>query len=193
HDPNSGPISYLMDSGPAGMSIDPVSGLLAWTPTAASPAQASVIVEAYNVRGGHAAQRFTIAVSGVNQPPVFDALAAQFSGQEGQPLEIAVHATDPEGDPLVYWADNLPAGAVFDTQTQTLTWVPDARQAGTYPNVQFFVSDGLHSVRVVTTLLIAPTNFQPTLVPPPDRTVLEGGALHFPLPGSDPHGDPLTS
>ena len=27
HDPNGGPISYLLDSGPAGMSIDPQSGL----------------------------------------------------------------------------------------------------------------------------------------------------------------------
>ena len=33
--------------------------------------------------------------------------------QEGQPLGITVNATDPENDPLVYWADNLPAGAVF--------------------------------------------------------------------------------
>ena len=36
HDPNGGPVSYLLDSGPAGMSIDPVTGMLTWMPTAAS-------------------------------------------------------------------------------------------------------------------------------------------------------------
>ena len=65
------------------------------------------------------------------------------SGQEGQPLGITVNATDPENDPLVYWADNLPAGAVFDPAERTLTWTPGASQAGTYLDVRFAVSDGV--------------------------------------------------
>ena len=38
-------------------------------------------------------------------PPVIGPLPSQVSGKEGQPLVIPVTATDPDGRPLVYWAD----------------------------------------------------------------------------------------
>ncbi len=117
--PQRRPVSYVLDSGPAGMTINATTGLISWTPTPGSPAQANVVVVAYNVRGGHATQTFTIAVSGVNQPPVFDTLGRPVPGQEGQALQVPVHATDPEGDPLIYWANNLPAGAVFDPRRKS--------------------------------------------------------------------------
>src|SRR5262249_55201720 len=126
HDPNGGPVSYVLDSGPSSMSVDSVTGLLSWTPRPGDAAQVPVALVAYNVRGGHATQKFTIAVSGVNQPPVFDTLASQFKGQEGQALQIAVHATDADGGALTYGADQLPAGASFDASTQLLTWIPSS-------------------------------------------------------------------
>src|SRR5207244_11376703 len=80
-DPNGSPISYVLNSGPIGMSIDAASGLLGWTPTAGSPAQAAVVVQAYNVRGGQTTQQFNITVSGVNLPPVFSTLPSKFQGK----------------------------------------------------------------------------------------------------------------
>jgi len=79
------------------MTVDSDSGLVSWTPAAGSPSQATVIVQVSNARGGHALQQFSIATSGVNAPPVFDALAAQFQGQENQVLQIPVHATGRRG------------------------------------------------------------------------------------------------
>jgi PKD repeat protein len=52
-----------------------------------------------------------------------------------------VAATDPDGDPITYSAGNLPAGASFDPATQTFSWTPTYRQAGTY-TVTFTASDG---------------------------------------------------
>src|SRR5262249_38510344 len=158
-------------SAPVGMTINATTGLIAWTPTAGSPGQANVILQVYNPRGGHATQQFTVAVSGVNQAPAFDPLAVQFQGKEGQELTVVVHAQDPENDPLVYWADNLPPGAFFDTADHALTWLPGALTAGTYTNVRFYASDGLHQVSTSTTILIAPTPQQPNLLRPADRTV----------------------
>jgi hypothetical protein len=43
---------------------------------------------------------------------------------------------------LTYSASNLPAGASFNTTTQTFSWTPRYDQAGIYPNVYFGVSDG---------------------------------------------------
>src|SRR5262249_9020118 len=101
-------------------------------------------------------------------------------------------ATDPDGDPLVYWADRLPPGAFFEAATHTLHWTPGAGSAGTYPGVSFVVSDGLHRVSQSTTLAIAAVNQPPTLARPANRTVREGDPLRIQLSASDPEHDPLT-
>ena len=198
YDPNGGAISYVLASGPPGMNINAATGMLSWAPTLGSAAQTSVSVQAYNQMGGHATQTFTIAVSGVSLPPVFGALANQFSGQVGQSLQIQVSATDinvgapsgASGYPLTYWADNLPPGATFNSFTQTLSWDPIAGQAGTYPNINFFATDGFNQVMESTTVVIAPTLQAPTLAVPPTLMsvprVLEGENIHFTLQASEP-------
>jgi len=76
-----------------------------------------------------------------NRPPVLDPIGDK-SVNVGVLLQFTVLATDPDGDPLTYSADNLPSGASFDPGTRTFSWTPSSGQAGTYPNVQFQVSDG---------------------------------------------------
>ena len=61
---------------------------------------------------------------------------------EKELLEFTILATDPDGDPLIYSASNLPSGAAFDAETGTFSWTPRNDQAGTYSNVHFEVSDG---------------------------------------------------
>jgi YD repeat-containing protein len=192
HDPNRYALSYLLVRGAAGMKVDSGTGLVRWLPTVASPSQAPVVLQVYDTHGSHATLSFTIDVAGVDLPPVIPPLPAQETGQEGQTVQIALGTTDPQNLPLISWADNLPPGAVYDSASETLTWVPADGQAGTYPEVQFFVSDGVKQVSTATTLLIAPDAHSPTLVRPADRTVLEGESIHIPLQGTDPDGSPLT-
>jgi hypothetical protein len=59
----------------------------------------------------------------------------------GKLLSFTISASDPDGDPLDYSADNLPDGASFDPDTQTFSWTPRYDQAGVY-SVTFEVSDG---------------------------------------------------
>ncbi len=188
HDQNGAALSYLLYSGPQGMTVDPNSGLVSWAPTSAGPGQADVILEVVNSRGAYTEQQFTITVSNANTPPVFEPLQNPIDGAEGQELQVSVSAIDPDGDALVYWAENLPPGAVFDPDNQTLTWTPAPGEAGTYSNVTFLVSDGAYVVSESTTLLIAHTDLPPSLVPPVDRTILEGESLQISLAASDPYG-----
>jgi hypothetical protein len=192
HDPNDSTLTYFLYKGPAGMTVDPTSGLLTWSPGVNSPATVPVTLQVYNLRGGSATQEFTVGVAGVNAAPVFDALAPQISGQEAQPLQISVNATDTDGDRLVYWADHLPAGASFDPVQHILNWTPAYGQAGTYPGVTFVVSDGVQQVTETTTLLIAPSDPPPTLLRPADQTVREGDPLRIQLKGASPVGNALT-
>src|SRR5262249_51325210 len=153
---NGDAVSYLLVHGPDGMTVDAATGLVTWQPTrGASRPQADVVLLAYDSQGAHTSQEFTIQVSGVNSAPVFAALASEIHGQEGEPLVVPASATDADGDVLVYRADRLPPGAVFDADEHVLQWTPAQGAAGAY-DVRFVVSDGLHEVSQATTLLIAP-------------------------------------
>src|SRR5262249_36065955 len=152
-----------------------------WTPTGTSPESASVLLQVYDAQGAHSTQAFTITVNGVNRAPVFAPLVPEIDGQEGQPLQLSVAASDPDGDFVFFWADNLPPGAAFDPDLRTFTWTPDFHSAGTYENVRFVVSDGLHQVSRFTRLVIADGNQAPTLARPADLTVREGDPLHLRL------------
>lgn len=192
HDPDGTIITYFLYAAPDGMTIDPATGLIRWTPTLASPEQANVILRVYDGRGGYAEQVFTLAVAGVNRAPQVSSGPTTVDGREGQLLELVLNATDPDGDPLIYWADNLPPGAVFDPAQHVLQWTPAFDAAGTYPDVRLFVSDGLHDVSRSFTLIIAPGNQAPTLTRPADRTVREGDLVRIQLAAHDFEGDPLS-
>src|SRR5262249_29465223 len=70
HDPDGDHMGYVLAGGPSRMTVDPDTGLIQWTPEATSPAQAAVVVEVFDARGGHATQSFAIAVAGVHPSPV---------------------------------------------------------------------------------------------------------------------------
>ena len=160
-------MSYLLASGPAGMTVASTTGLLTWTPSANSPAHVRVALQVYDSDGSLDTQVFTIAVAGVNPPPAFAGLPSQVDGEEGVPLIIPVDAVDPENEPLVYWAGNLPPGAAFDPARQALVWTPAYGAAGAYPDVAFTASDGAQQVTQDVTIVIAPNPQPPTLLEPP--------------------------
>jgi len=75
-----------------------------------------------------------------NQPPVFSAVGEK-TLNEYDLLQFAVNSTDPDGDTVVsLYAENLPAGATFDSQTGQFSWRPDGSQAGLYI-VRFYAVD----------------------------------------------------
>lgn len=86
-----------------------------------------------------------------NLPPVFNNFIIP-PATVGRMLTFTVSAIDPNGDSLFYYADdeasNWPQGAVFNSNTHTFTWTPQA--VGTYP-VKFFVMDsyGLATEKIV--------------------------------------------
>jgi hypothetical protein len=84
--------------------------------------------------------RLAVAAGG-NQAPVLGSISNKTIG-EGQALSFTISATDPDGGTLTYSAAGLPSGATFNAVTRTFSWTPTPTQAGTYPNVQFEVSDG---------------------------------------------------
>ena len=88
----------------------------------------------------------------LNNPPVLMLAMEKTEIDEGEAYEIHLSALDDDGDDLSFFAQNLPAGAVFDdsyvpvgpswgTHHAVFKWTPSFQQAGTY-EVMFGVGDG---------------------------------------------------
>ena len=181
--------TYLLADAPAGMTINSSTGVVSWTPTKASPAVATVRLHVYDARGGLAEQVFNIDVACGNHVPQLGSLPVTLIRAEGQTLAFRIEGSDQDNDALVFWADNLPPGARFDSVNRTFTWAPGYEAAGTYENVRFFVSDGISQDSHALMILVSPTDRPPTLARPVNRTLREGDRLRLFLEGLDTDGD----
>jgi hypothetical protein len=189
-DPDAEALTYVIYQAPTGLAVS-ATGLVTWTPTPASEAISTVIIDVFDARGARTAASFGIVVEGVH-PPVLSPLPAIIAGREGELLQVALRAYDQDGDHLVYGVENLPAGAIFDPLLRALVWTPGYNAAGTYPNVTFVASDGPHIARQSFTLLIQPTDQPPLLAAIANRTLQEGEVLRLQLSAFDPEGKALT-
>lgn len=131
-------LRYQLDQAPAGMAIDPLSGLLTWTPTEAQgPGRFDVIVRVFNVNRpqSFATQRFTVDVTEVNSAPVIGAIPDQ-TVFPGQRVNFVVSATDSDlptgpGTQLTFsLVNNTVANATIDPVTGRFDWIPSAADAG---------------------------------------------------------------
>ena len=129
----------------------------------------------------------------INQPPVLTSIGDK-TVNEGQTLVFTISATDPDGDTLTYSAANIPAGAVFNALTRNFSWTPASDQSGTYPDVQFRVSDGTLVDSENITITVNNVNNPPSI----NGLVNQSGNINtewsYDISSkiSDPEGDILT-
>ena len=189
--PDGSDLSYLLVNGPKNALLNPVTGLLTWTAPLGGTGVISFEVRAIDGSGGYARQTWTVGVSGLIQPPVL-VTVPNLTVTAGQTLQVTFSAVDPQGLPITYWLDNLPAGATFDAPSRTLTWIPAGTQPGIYPGVLITASDGENDTTQSFTITVKPGSLPPVFQVPVDRTVTEGGVLAFTVHASDPTGGTVT-
>lgn len=162
--------------------------LFSWTPTYAQAGRYEVT---FTVSDGAltATMQVPITVEHVNRAPLLAPIGSK-TGKEGDTLTFTVSASDPDGDPLTFSAANLPTGATFIDRM--FRWTPAFDQAGTYPGVQFTVTDGSLTASEAITLTIADANNPPVLAPIGAKTGKEGELLTFQVTATDPDGNPLV-
>jgi len=90
---------------------------------------------------------------------------------EDQLLSVAVHATDPDGDPLRLFLTGLPPGARWDEAAGQLTFTPDFIQGGHAWTVTATADDGKDRVQATFTITAHDT------IHPPDPTVVKSEPL----------------
>ena len=130
-------------------------------------------------------------------PPILEPVGPQ-SVVEGGVLDLALAASDPDGDPLVFGATPLLPGAQISPDGR-FVYAPPFSAAGCGGReivpVEFFVSDtggNRASESVPITVFDAPTGASPVLLDPADRSVRAGESLSIQLSASDADGDTLA-
>jgi hypothetical protein len=119
---------------PTGLSLNPATGLLTWTPTAAqvpSTNFVTVIVRNSGIPALADTNTFLVVVNGSIQPPVLAPIADQVA-YVLLPLFITNSASDPNvpARTLTFSLDpGAPAGAHIDAKTGRFTWAPARDQA----------------------------------------------------------------
>ena len=127
-DPDGDALTFSVLSGPKGLTIDPSSGSVTWTPSADQTGNDSVTLQVDDGNGGTAKQTFTIDVQpeAGNHPPVIISTpvttAIAYQNGVSVPYTYLVQAVDPDGDPLTYSLTTAPGGMTINATTGQVTW-----------------------------------------------------------------------
>jgi len=148
---------------PAGMTLDPVSGVLRWpTSEADGPGSHLIVIRVTQEGSSPLSDQYTLGVTVLedNQPPTLAPIAT-IAAEEGALIRFVAGGTDPDlpAQTLTYSLNpGAPAGAQVDPVTGEFTWQtePDAG-AGIFPIVIRVSDDGpgtLSSEQTVTISLL---------------------------------------
>lgn len=140
----------------------------------------------------------SVLVTSANQPPQFTITIPDTSMEAGDTLEVAVAATDPDGDAITLTPGTLPGFAGFvdhGNGTGTFRFTPSFDDFGVYPNLQVTATDnGVPPLAATTsfTLTVRQVENPPRLAPIADQIMNEGDTLAVGIQASDPDGDDIA-
>lgn len=137
--------------------INPYTGEISYTPKNADVGNYSINISVSD--GEYTAwEVISFRVKNTNDAPVLDFVSPQYAAV-GMPFSIKVNASDPDNDPLAYYANT----ALFNiTQEGAIAFNPVNAQTGTY-YIDITVSDGQLSATKILNLIIEDTNQAPVI------------------------------
>jgi hypothetical protein len=193
------PLEFKATKLPAGLSIDPVSGVISGTISYQSVGTYSTSVTATDTFSQKVdVKSFTWTVTNTNRAPVIDPPGDQ-SSPEGIPVDpLQIVAEDPDGNSFTF-DDNgtLPAGLSIDPDSGQISGELGYGSAGSYP-VVITVTDNDSanplSSSVGFTWTVTNTNRPPAFTTlPADQLDDEGDAVSLQIQASDPDLDDSLS
>ncbi len=138
-------VGNLVTPVPFGMTIDPTTGVISWTPMA----QEGDNLVTVQVSDGSqtASQSFTVTVAVAPTPvaPVFITPVTLPRALVNVAYSTTVIAADGNNDPITYSVTAASTGPTIDSTSGVITWTPDATQIGNQ-TVTVVATDGVLSV-----------------------------------------------
>jgi hypothetical protein len=183
-------LTFDLTDRPAGMIINPTTGLIQWTPDNSQVGNHLVGVQVFDGTG-LVLQTFTISVANSNDAPVITSTPITTATQNTL-YTYDVDATDEDGDTLAFSFGAVPpAGMNIDAATGIIDWVPTNEQVGSN-TILVQVTDGIEFDSQTFTITVIDVNDPPTIKTVGDETINEGELFQFIIETSDPDGDPVT-
>ena len=189
-------LSYSAAGLPAGLSIDPATGIISGIiDRAASQVNGgvySVTVTASDGRGGTVSTTFSWTVT--NPAPTATNDSATTAEDTPVTVSVLTNDRDPDGDPLTVISASAANGSVVINPDGTITYTPNANFNGT-DTVTYTISDGNGGTSTATvTIIVAAVNDAPTATPLPNASGVDGTPASIPTAGSfsDLDGDTLS-
>jgi Putative Ig domain len=183
-------LSFSLNSAPDGMTVNPNTGEIAWTP--GEMGQYPVEVQVTDARGADTTQRYTLVVGdgAANQFPAITSTPVP-RANTGQAYSYTVAATDPNNDPLRYVLVSGPTGMKIDSRTGVLSWNPTAAQVGEY-TVDVAAVDPYGAGAGQRFLLTALENPIPVVNSQPPAKAAVGIEYRYDIKAYDIHGDKVS-
>ena len=130
-DPDSGDVlTYSLEVSPAGMGIDPATGLIQWTPTGSQGGDHGITVKVEDTAGLSDTQSFILTVP-TNAPTIVSSPVSNATA--GETYLYDVDATDSDAnDVLRFSLPTAPDEMDIDPITGLIQWTPDNCQGGEY-------------------------------------------------------------
>ncbi len=198
-DPDLGDrLEYFLDFAPAGMTIDPTSGLITWIPHADQTGRHGVIARVVDNGGLADTDPFVVDVESLDPDfaPVLDPIADQ-PVTSGMVLTAQAEATDDDlGDIPTFSLDEAPAGMAIDGATGLISWPTTTDDTGAHL-VIVRVTDLTGRFDTTSFIAIVDRNLPPVAADDAyaarvgtTRSIAAPGLLTNDV---DPNGDPLTA
>ena len=152
-------LSYSLPIAPLGMSIDPLTGFISWTPSYFQAGEHQVLVQVDDEGGLMDKQNFTVTVTNVNRPPVISSNPRTIT-TENTVYTYRVEGYDPDtNDELTFSLVAAPTGMIMDGLVGDITWTPSELQSGDH-TVRVRVEDtgGLFSEQPFTLTVSPPSD-----------------------------------
>ena len=185
-DPDGDLVLLSAEGLPPGARVS-ADAVLGWTPTHDDAGDHEVIVVASD-GALQARTPLVIRVADVDRAPLL-ALIADQRAREGAELDVAIVASDPDGDELSLTLTAAPEGAALHADDLRLRWTPGFDQAGEH-EIAIEASAAGARTEVRFTVTVADVDRPPTLEITGDPSSgREGEPFSLTLVGADPDGD----
>lgn len=129
-DPDQDDLEFTLQSAPAGMAIDQITGLITWLPTQQGTVTVAIkVVDGPGASGSFGSQVFTLFVAPPNQAPVIVSSPAT-EVPAGVTWYYDLNAVDPDGQTLLFEKESGPPGLTVDGATGIARWITSESDLG---------------------------------------------------------------
>lgn len=199
-DPDGDSLTWTFGgSVPPGMTLDPATGLVRWTPAQSDVGVQTIRIRVADDHGAADTQSYDLHIvdSRGNHAPAIVSTPLR-GASAGRPYAYTLRATDADGDALTLQPLVLPAGATLtltssrDGQAEALlSWTPTTGQTGLNDVILAVQDPALASAAQRFTILVR-ANQAPQITSNPRLTAVPRVDWHYDVAAVDFDGDPLT-